>query len=234
MMFMIPMPPTMSEIEAMPASRRVSSAGDRLDGLEQLRLVERPEVVRSRRWRCRGAAARRRGDARLGRSICVGVGDADADRPHRVAARRSSLWTAPTGTRTLSSWLRKPEPPFGCRMPTTRKGMPPMRDRRVPMALAPRPRSSAVEAPRTATRRSLLDAVGQEACPARRSRCAPRRSRGGADDAWSWCSRRRPPRAAASCSSGATPATPSRCARWPSASPSVRVVAGRRRRACRR
>ena len=45
MMFMIPMPPTMSEIEAMPAEHERQRAAHRRDGLEQLRLVEDLEVV---------------------------------------------------------------------------------------------------------------------------------------------------------------------------------------------
>ena len=41
MMFMIPIPPTTSEIEAMPASRSGQQPGHRRDRVEQLGLVER-------------------------------------------------------------------------------------------------------------------------------------------------------------------------------------------------
>ena len=45
MMFMIPIPPTISEIEAIPPSSSVERPGDRVRGLEQLGLVEDREVV---------------------------------------------------------------------------------------------------------------------------------------------------------------------------------------------
>ena len=45
MMFMIPMPPTTSAIEAMPAEQQGQRAADRRGGCEQLRLVEDLEVV---------------------------------------------------------------------------------------------------------------------------------------------------------------------------------------------
>ena len=57
MMFMIPMPPTMSEIEAMPPSSSVSVPLIDDGGLEQLRLVEDREVVVVGRRQARGASA---------------------------------------------------------------------------------------------------------------------------------------------------------------------------------
>ena len=39
MMFMIPIPPTRSEIEAMPRQEQGQEAGHRREGVEQLRLV---------------------------------------------------------------------------------------------------------------------------------------------------------------------------------------------------
>ena len=84
-MFMIPMPPTISEIEAMPAEEQRQRRADRRRGLEQLGLVEDVEVggvgggqlvAVTEQRRDRGA---RGGHAR-------GVGDGDADRPDGVAA----------------------------------------------------------------------------------------------------------------------------------------------------
>ena len=73
--------------------------------------------------------------------------------------------TVATGTRTWSSGFWKPVPPFGCRMPMTSNGMPPMRIS-VPRSAAVSFRSSAVVAPRTATRspRSTLTSVRNVPC----------------------------------------------------------------------
>ena len=71
-MFMIPMPPTTSEIEAIPPSSRVSVAADRGRGLEQLGLVEDAEVVVIG-GREVVAIAQQRGDRGLGRGHLVGL-----------------------------------------------------------------------------------------------------------------------------------------------------------------
>ncbi len=55
------------------------------------------------------------------------------------------------GMRTWSSWLTGPVLPLACRIPTTSNGRPPIVIVE-PIELAVRPRSSAVVAPRTASR----------------------------------------------------------------------------------
>ena len=84
MMFMIPMPPTISEIEAMPAEQQRQRAADRVGGLEQLRLVEDREVVVVGRGEAVARPQERR-DLGLDRGHLRLVGDADADRPDVVA-----------------------------------------------------------------------------------------------------------------------------------------------------
>ena len=73
--------------------------------------------------------------------------------------------TAATGTITWSSGSWNPAPPLGWRMPMTWNGMPPI-EISVPRSPASRPRLSAVDAPRTATRssRSTLTSVRNVPC----------------------------------------------------------------------
>jgi hypothetical protein len=75
------------------------------------------------------------------------------------------LLTAASGTRISSSGFWKPDPPFGWRMPMTVNGRPPTWIV-VPIELASSPRSDAVVAPRTATRRpvSVSASVRNEPC----------------------------------------------------------------------
>ena len=85
MMFMIPMPPTISEIEAIPPSSSVSvaliddAAASSWVWLKTLKSAVSVggQVV---------AVAEQRGDRRAGRGHLVRVGDGDADRPDGVAA----------------------------------------------------------------------------------------------------------------------------------------------------
>ena len=87
-----------------------------------------------------------------------------------------------------------PVPPLACRMPTTRKGRPPIVIV-VPIELASRPRSSAVVAPSTASRRppSTAASFRNDALPD--VVVADGGVVGGrADDRWSSCSRCRRPR----------------------------------------
>ena len=84
MMFMIPMPPTISEIEAMPPSSSVSVPliDDAVSSSWAWSKIEKSSSsVAASSWRVRRSA----GDLGLHRVHLRLVGDADADRPDAVA-----------------------------------------------------------------------------------------------------------------------------------------------------
>ena len=78
------------------------------------------------------------------------------------------LWIVASGTRTSSSGLSKPDPPFGWRIPITRNGRP-STEMSVPIAEASSPRSLAVVAPRTATRSPSSTAASVRKLPCQTS-----------------------------------------------------------------
>ena len=85
MMFMIPMPPTTSEIEAMPPSSRVSVAlieDAASSSWVWSKTLKSSSSAAARSWRSRSSAV----SVGLGRGHLVGLGDADPDRADRVAA----------------------------------------------------------------------------------------------------------------------------------------------------
>jgi hypothetical protein len=75
-----------------------------------------------------------------------------------VSPATKYFWTEASGTRTWSSGLLKPAPPFGWRIPMTWNGRPSIVTV-APSEVASRPRSLAVVAPRTATRRPCSTAA---------------------------------------------------------------------------
>ena len=123
-MFMIPMPPTTSEIEAMPPSSERQRAADRRCRLEQLGLVEDVEVVLVGRGELVALAQQR-----VIRALVVSMSAPAATLTpivRTLSPPTKYFCTAATGTRTWSSGSWKPVPPFGWRMPMTVNGMPPM------------------------------------------------------------------------------------------------------------
>ena len=85
MMFMIPMPPTTSEIEAIPPSSRVSVPlieDAAASSWVWSKMLKSSSSVAARSWRSRSSAVM----LGLGRGHRRPVGDADPDRPDAVAA----------------------------------------------------------------------------------------------------------------------------------------------------
>ena len=163
-MFMIPMPPTTSEIEAMPAEQQRQGPADRGRGLEQLGLVEDVEVVVVGR-RQLVAVAQERGQLGLGRVHLVGLGDADADRADVVAADEVLLH-GPDRHHDLVVGVLEARAALRLEDADDLERDAADRDRRAEVARPSRPRSSAVVVPRTATRRSwsTLTSVRNEPC----------------------------------------------------------------------
>ena len=107
-----------------------------------------------------------------------------------------------SGTRTMSSWLSGPAPPFGWRMPITRKGIPP-----IVMSRADRVRPEPEVAWRWCCRGRQPAVPGRSTArsgtsPARSCRCGPSRSRAASRRSSSWCSGRRRRRASGSTARG--------------------------------
>ena len=163
MMFMIPMPPTISEIEAMPPSSSVSVPLIALavwSSCDWSKIEKSSSSVAARPWRDR-------------RSVVISAWTAVIcawSATLTPIVRTSSpatkyLLTMPIGTMTWSSGSWKPEPPLGWRMPISRNGRPPTVIS-LPIELASSLRSSAVVAPSTATRRfcSTEVSVRNEPC----------------------------------------------------------------------
>ena len=144
-MFMIPMPPTTSEIDAIPPSSSVSVPLIDDAAVEQLGLVEDVEVGVVGRGEL-VAVAQERGDLRVRGGHVGRRRDADADRADAVAADEVLLHRRRSGTITWSSGSWNDAPPLGCRMPISVNGIPPI-EISVPRSSASSPRVSAVEAP---------------------------------------------------------------------------------------
>ena len=169
MMFMIPMPPTMSEIEAIPPSSSVSVPLIERRGLEQLGLVEDVEVVvvasAASSWRSRSSAV----SVAFVASIWSAVGDADADRADRVAADEVLLHGADRHD-DLVVGILEAGAALGLEDADHLERDAADGDLGAEVVRA-EPEVVAVVAPRTATRRSAVDARRPSGtCPARRRR----------------------------------------------------------------
>ena len=178
MMFMIPIPPTTSAIEAMPPSSSVSVP----------LIVEAAcsSWVWSKIWKSSLSVApmpcrTRRSSAIWSRTgLHVGpVGDAHPDRADAAPARRSTSNRAERDEHLVVGVL-EPAPPFGWRMPATSKGCP----RSGRSTRWPRPRAPGCWRPSRRARRAQRSDRPRRSgrCPARRRRRGPARSRRGADD----------------------------------------------------
>ena len=222
MMFMIPMPPTMSEIEAMPAEQQRQRAADRGRGssswvwsktLKSSSSVG-GEVV---------AVAQERGDLGAWRRSSGPPSATLTPIVRTLSPPTKYFCTVPIGTMTWSSGSWKPVPPLGWRMPMTRNGRPPI-EISVPRSLGAEPEvvggrraedgdAQVVVDADVGQERALPDLVGADRRVVRRGADDRRRRvlvAGGDESGWS-----RPP--------GATPAIAASSA-IASASSSVRVV----------
>ena len=221
-MFMIPMPPTTSEIEAIPPSSSVSvplideAASSSWVWLKTLKSAVSVggQVV---------AVAQQRRDRGVGRGHLVRRRRRCTPIVRTVSPPTKYFWTTPSGTRTWSSGFWKPVPPLGWRMPMTWNGRPPMRDLRC-RCRSRRARGRRGRRAEDGDAQALVDARRRSGtCPARRRRRGPSGRPASCRRSWSWSSSSRRRR------SGWSRAR-ARRRRSPAAWRSRRVV---ERRACR-
>ena len=187
MMFMIPMPPTTSEIEAIPPSSRVSVAlieDAASSSWVWLKTLKSAVSVAARSWRSRSSAV----IAALRRGHLVRVGDAHADRPDGVAAdevllRRRRSARGP-GRRDPGS--RSRPWPGGCR--STWNGRPPT-EICVPRSLGAEPEVRRGRGAEDGDAQVVGRGSGRSGtCPARRRRRGPSGRPGSCRRPWSSCS----------------------------------------------
>ena len=166
MMFMIPMPPTTSEIDAIPPSSRVSVPLIALavwSSCDWSKIVKSAVSVGARSWRSRRSAVI------SAWTVAICAWSATLTPIVRTPSPDTKyLWTIPIGTMTWSSGSANPAPPLGWRMPISWNGSPPIVIW-LPIALASSLRSSAVVAPSTATRRPCSTAVSVRNVPCQTS-----------------------------------------------------------------
>ncbi len=151
MIFIMPIPPTSSEIAAIPPRKRVSTP--RMDWV-MLRIESWVKMVKSSRptsvrWRVRRISEiSSEAACTLAESIAWASMVSTLSRTLRWNSR---VWAVVNGTIMRSSWLPNPEPPLDFSTPITRKGWPLMRTVS-PVTFSLRLNSlSAVSGPMTAT-----------------------------------------------------------------------------------
>ena len=123
MMFMMPMPPTSSEIAGDAAQEDGQDAGDALDGVENAFLREDREIILANA----GAMSRAEDLRNLFRGVGNGLeihrlDEDDVDGACALAARSGEPAAVVSGTRTWLSAEPNDDPPWGARTPMTRNG----------------------------------------------------------------------------------------------------------------